>query len=176
MKLAILQLIATVMMHAPLLGAFVMFSCGDNPSPGGAPGPDYSYRTSGGARVTSPVAVPAEALAQIDRGLNEQIARMPADWMNVRRVADFTDPQAWNQDGSPALVVGGIQTAGTVKGLGGGGDIYILLPHQQAVDWRYGDYLMHSAWNEAEHFSEWFNDKAVFNQYAVANDVHPHRP
>jgi hypothetical protein len=156
------------------------FSCDEKPSPGGAPGPDYAYRTTKGASVRSSVPVPEAALAAIDEGVSAQISRMPAEWMNVRRVADysvrFTDPEAWNQDGSPALVVGGIQTAGTVKGLGSGGDVYILLPHQQSVDWRYLDYLMHSAWHEAEHYSEWFNDREVFDRYAVANDVHPHRP
>jgi hypothetical protein len=87
---------------------------------------------------------------------------------------------ATNQDGTPALLVGGIQSAGTVinvfADLVDRGETIIVLPEP---DWSnlaptYWEYLQASARHEGEHDVEWANDKGIFHQKAVTGDIHPH--
>lgn len=150
--------------------------------------PGYAYATPGGAQVVSVVPVPADVLPLIDEGITNQLTRINAakpDWANKRNISDyhifFIDPMATNQvndPGSPALIVSGYQTAGTCVGVAGdgfGGD-FIVLPHQQATQWRYRSYLVNSAWSESEHIREWFNDTGVFYGFLGTGDVHPHFP
>jgi hypothetical protein len=173
------------MVILPTLAAVITFSCPDHPPGNAPPSTGYSYGTLAGVRVTSPVEVPPEALEAIDEGIQAQIARMPAGWANARQPRDysvkFVAPEAQNQDGSPALIVAGVQTAGTVAGTLCGlrsddesGTPYIKLPYQDG--WQYLEYLKNSAWNEGEHFSESANDCNEFMKWTGANDVHPHRP
>jgi hypothetical protein len=147
-----------------------------------------SISTPGGASVFSNVAVPHEALLASDEGIQKAIERMPAEWTGGRNISDyrieFVEPQAWNQDGSPALIAGGIQTAGTVKNIrGDGSEMIIVVPHQEAVAWRFLDYLTGTIWSESEHCGEYraciqLNDPEIFWKWARlgADDTHPHRP
>lgn len=149
----------------------------------------YSFRTPGGVFVASVTNyVPDAALAAIDEGITNQLTRTEAahpEWAAKRLLPDyrviFIDPMATNAEtepGSPALLVWGIQSAGTCIGVGGDGVYpeYIVLPHQADSGWNYIDYLMHSAWHESEHIREWFNDQAVFNSFIGSGDIHPHFP
>ena len=90
----------------------------------------------------------------------------------------FINPQVLNEDGSPAILVHSVQSAGTVIGVARQpfSPVMIVLPHQKDMDWRYLKYLKFSAWNEAEHFLEWRFSQPLFYTFAVANDVHPHTP
>lgn len=148
--------------------------------------PRYAVNTPGGVLVISDVTVPADALTAIDEGITNQITRINAAWpgwtvganLNEYKVF-FIDPTATNQDGSPAILVYGIQSAGTTIGVANDGFPYsvLVLPHQQATNWRYRDYLMRSAWHESEHDREWHNNQGVFYYFVQPGmDVHPHFP
>lgn len=88
--------------------------------------------------------------------------------------------QATNQDGTPALITSGIQTAGTVINArmdGYTGIPVMVLPLPDS--WpdpsdNYWNYLQASARNEGEHMIEYENDLSEFIRRAVATDVHPH--
>jgi hypothetical protein len=153
----------------------------------------YTYTTPQGVAVRSTVAVPGSALQSIDDGINNQIIRHNAaypKWDKGKTFPEyrllFVDPMAFNEftdPGSPALLVNGVQTAGTVLGMIEGNlspvkEPYIVLPHQQDSQWSHVDYLMHSAWNEGEHFREWLNRDnepvGKWKEYEGPNDVHPH--
>jgi uncharacterized protein (DUF736 family) len=152
------------------------------------------FITLDGVQVFSKVEVPSEALKAVDKGLWLQIDRMPAEWSRGRHPSEyrieFVEPQAWNQDGSPALIAGGTQTTGTVRGINtdpAKDDMVILLPHQEAVGWRYlalesgQGAIVGGAWSESEHVAErWasiqLNDPEIFTKWVGPNDVHPHRP
>lgn len=123
----------------------------------------------------------------IESGINGAIRSYRAvhpEWTQKMHPSEFLviliEPQAINQDGSPAILVNGIQSAGTVIGVGSHSNLYspsvIVLPHQSAQNWKYLKYLKFSAWNEAEHYIEWHNSQPLFYTFAVANDVHPHTP
>lgn len=103
-------------------------------------------------------------------------------WQQFRSLADFNvmfvEPDAISRvdvPGAPALMVWGIQSAGTVIGIPGDSvnKTTIVLPHQAATDWRFLNYLKNSARHEAEHVAE-LNDMSVFNSYiGEERDVHP---
>lgn len=144
----------------------------------------YQFTTPRGVRVRSTVPVPDSALSTIDAGIMRQLVRASAahpDWSSYAVLSDydvmFIDPQATNQinyPGSPAIVVHGIQAAGTCIGLGDG---YIkptiVLPHQAASGWTFMEYLAESARNESEHVRLWNNDLQLFGFYTGTNDIHP---
>lgn len=90
--------------------------------------------------------------------------------------------QATNQDGTPALIVSGVQTAGTVINAFGDGnprgtEPVIVLPVPDT--WPpagdpYWAYLQASARNEGEHVIEYKNDLSEFLRRAIRADIHPH--
>lgn len=171
------------------------FKCGKDEnappanSPCGVPMP-LSFSTNvispSGVWVIADVPVPQEALDDIDTGITNQLIRTrlaEPSWTEKNNFSDyhlmFVEPMATNQEtepGSPALIVKGYQTAGTVVGVGNDGCNmdFIVLPHQRDSNWKYRDYLMHSAWHESEHDREWPNNKNIFFSFANAGDVHPH--
>lgn len=147
---------------------------------------NYEYTTNGGVKIVSTVAVPSSAFSLIDEGIRNQLVRHTAafpDWNKFAQLSDYTlvfiEPMATNQinePGSPALIVGGTQTAGTCIGVWvfAASKPTIVLPHQAATDWRYNDYLMRSAWHESEHIREFANDYEEFLRHTGPNDIHPH--
>lgn len=117
-------------------------------------------------------------------GLAEMIVAVKyhnPSWTRYLNTADYEvwciAPMATNQDGSPALLVSGVQSAGTVMNVGPGWPPFnppiILLP-EQAPDWKYLEYLKNSVHNEGEHCIEWMNDQKAFYGFTGAYDVHPH--
>lgn len=115
----------------------------------------------------------------IDMGIRNLMRGYPSSWTRCRSHGDFRigfiKPTATNMDGSPALIVSGVQTAGTVLGVTASfSPITICLPQQ--ANWDYLNYLMHSVWFEGEHVAEFQNDLGLFWQYVGAGDSHPHRP
>lgn len=123
----------------------------------------------------------------IEEGISGAIRSYRAvhpEWTQKQNVSEylvmFIEPQALNQNGTPAILVSGIQSAGTVIGVGLSANLYsppvIVLPHQSGQNWQYLKYLKFSAWNEAEHYLEYHNDLPLFYTFAVSNDVHPHIP
>ena len=147
--------------------------------------PSLPYST--GARfgvpyIQSVVPIPESAAEAIGRGIVRQIATTPAHWTNKREVENYDvvliNPDRINLDGSPALSVRGIQSAGTVIGVANDGHVpsVIVLPHQANQNWQFLDYLEQSARHESEHDAEWANDQSVFWQFIGAGDIHPHFP
>jgi len=89
----------------------------------------------------------------------------------------FIDPMATNRDGSPAIKVKGIQSAGTTIGLGEAPITerpYLVLPHQGDSGWRYTDYLRDASANEADHYIAGCNNLIVFWWFLGRRDIHPH--
>lgn len=124
-------------------------------------------------------------LKMIDEGISGAIRsyqHINSDWIINRSdiMVMMIDPQATNINGSPAVIVNGIQSAGTVLGVGSQANLYspitIVIPHQKDTDWAYLRYLKFSVWNEMEHCIEWLFNKPLFYTYAVENDIHPHVP
>lgn len=108
-------------------------------------------------------------------------------WTKGLRTSDYNKilmirPTATNMDGTPALLIGKekYQSAGTViniyADLNERGEIMIVLPQPNNWDEKYWSYFENSVYNEAEHCIEFWNDKNIFRQKAVAGDVHPHWP
>lgn len=132
--------------------------------------------------IQSVVEVPESAIAQLVAGIQKQIDCTPAHWTIARNVKDyniyFIDSHRTNMDGSPALLVRGIQTAGTVIGLPGENfsPVFIVLPHQQSAGWLFPEYLKASARNESEHIALLFNDLNLFYYYQGGADIHPFFP
>lgn len=115
----------------------------------------------------------------IDMGIRNLLKGYPPSWSKKINHGDFIigfiKPTATNQDGSPALVVNGIQTAGTILGYNTAfKPVVIVLPQQ--TNWEYLSYLMYSVWHEGEHDAELANDVGLFWSLLGAGDVHPHRP
>ena len=146
----------------------------------------YFWGEHGQPGIQSVVEVPIAARQAVAEGILNQIVRISAakpSWDAYKNLTDyvvyFIDPQATNtvnDPGSPALIIRGVQAAGTCIGVGNDGVSLpiIVLPHQAASDWIYLDYLMHSAWHESEHIREWTNDPAEFFARAIVDDIHPH--
>jgi hypothetical protein len=116
------------------------------------------------------------------------------------------DPQGYTEiddPGAPALFVRALQPASTTQTytiksagtcIGVGGSILgqfddtrypaIVVCHQATPDpahpeqlpWSHLAFLEEAVRNESEHIREWTNDHAVFTQFAIAGDVHPHWP
>lgn len=173
--------------------------CPDTHAPSGAQGVclprQFAYqidRPDGGTVVVELGTKPDEATlsminARIISGLSRMIAATRRDypgWGNMLSTAAYTvifvRKMATNMDGTPALIVSGIQSAGTIANAKIDGSArglqYIILP--QPDDWNmpgYADYLEASTYSEGEHVIEYNNDFAVFMGYARAGDVHPHR-
>lgn len=149
----------------------------------------FAYTTPRGVGISSVAAIPEHLRAVVFNAIDEGIqylltatrARYP-NWQNANSHGDygiyFLEPTATNLDGSPALMINGIQSVGTVIGIANDGFPFpsLVLPHQAATDWRYLDYLMRSVWFEGEHLREHSNDLAVFYSYLGANDIHEHTP
>lgn len=145
----------------------------------------FEYAADGDPWVRSNVPVPQDALDAIREGIQTQIERSTAARPDFTAygtpfdyVVCFVDPMAINQEndpGSPAILVHGIQAAGTCLGVGDGiSNIpIIVLPHQAAQLWNFREYLKQSARNESEHIRLWGCDRALFNHYQGANDGHP---
>lgn len=132
----------------------------------------------------STVEVPSHIFPVVNLGIKGTIFRWGSkfpQWTKARELSDyrvlFVDPQATNRDGSPAVRVKGIQSAGTTIGLGEAPITerpYLVLPHQADSGWRYTDYLRDSAANEAEHFIAGSNNLIVFWWFLGRRDIHPH--
>ncbi len=150
-------------------------------------GIEFTGVTPKGVAIQAYAAIPQmhfDRLADIvDMGINNLLratkATRPTWTQSLRHdeyVILFKKPDATNQDGSPAILVHGIQSAGTVVGVANDGfsPPMIVLPFQD--EWNHMSYLMYSVWNEGEHYIEWTNDHTEFMQFAVAADIHPHRP
>lgn len=171
-----------------ILFVLFFFSCDKPVSQPPTPLPDaypFKYTTQGGVRVFSVTEVPSDSLNAVDEGIRIQIdsyRRFYPNWTKFQSLDNYTvrflAPQAINQDGSPALLVSGIQTAGTTYGTGRDGNSppTILLPHQANQNWQFRDYLVDSVWFESEHITESENDLDLFYRRAGAGDCHPHAP
>ncbi len=146
----------------------------------------FDYARDGEPWLRSNVLVPDEALAAIRDGVALQIERSSAahpDWVQGNNIEDYTilfiNPMAVNVEtdpGSPALIVGGIQCAGTCLGVGNDHSAnrpVIVLPHQVATNWTHLEYLKQSARNESEHIRLNWCDAAMFAHYQGVNDQHP---
>ena len=144
---------------------------------------DHHYNTPMGAFVSSfnpiPDSVKDAVFAAIDKGITALfVATEHFDYNEKQHHSDFAiafiPKMATNMDGSPALVTkSGIQTAGTVIGVGGipVSPSFLLLPEN--FDPAFMDYLATSVRNEGEHDLAWANDKDFFYAHIGANDVHP---
>lgn len=149
-------------------------------------------RHDGGACVIEDMAgitdeVRALVSNRVVSGLSRMLAASRRDypsWTNMMNTSQyvvcFIKKMATNMDGTPALVVSGYQTAGTISNVfpdgGRRGFQQIILPIPD--DWlaeNYAPYLEASAYNEGEHVVEYNNDFGLFLQYVGSNDVHPHR-
>ena len=152
----------------------------------------HSYRTPRGVDVKSTVEVPMNVLFTIDQGILMQLDRINIarpDWKNKlnpnQYAVLFVDPMATNVEtdpGSPAILIKGIQSAGTVIGFNGDAGMkqsYIVAPHQADTQWRYIDYLRRTIWYESEHDRE-CNEPDPKNpsndcyHFRGVNDIHPH--
>lgn len=143
----------------------------------------YSYTTPKGARVESVVPVPSRQLELIDEGITNQIVRYRnafPNWTKGRNVNEYNvlivNPMATNmvnEPGSPALMVSGVQSAGTMIGITRK-EQWIVVPHQSDSNWQFEDYFVKTVWHESEHYVEAINDMTVFYQFVGAGDVHPH--
>ncbi|HQZ81647.1 MAG TPA: hypothetical protein PLR83_00375 [Pyrinomonadaceae bacterium] len=132
----------------------------------------------------STVEVPAQMLPVVRIGIRRTITRWLEkfpEWTNERELSDyrmlFIDPMATNRDGSPAIKVKGIQSAGTTIGLGEAPITerpYLVLPHQGDSGWRYTDYLRDASANEADHYIAGCNNLIVFWWFLGRRDIHPH--
>lgn len=160
-------------------------------------------RTPAGASVlTVRKDVPKEWLARLDAGAQQAIDRKLPGWDKINSPKEarwlLINPSTWragdragqkcvNQitvPGSPCLITNGLQTAGTVIGVGVLDPLKlsksrIVLPHQADTNWKFLEYAQMSGWFEGEHFVE-CNQKEGRGYgpclyYQVVNDVHPHR-
>lgn len=120
----------------------------------------FYHDTPGYPIISSVVPVPIEAQGMLAAGVQKMLdCTDDLNWQYARSMQDFVvlliPPDTRNLDGSPALFVNGIQSAGTCIGIYGDGfnPPCIVLPHQ-APDWRFLDYLKASARHEAEHIGE----------------------
>lgn len=176
-------------MIKPLLLFIVLLlaACGGNNYP--VPMPEFPHRqtTPRGVKVRSTVNVPVSVLENVDNGIQDQLTKINHDfpqWQNLRTFTDykvdFVDPMATstgtNSAGCPALLVQGYNAAGTVYGVRNDGlPPTIVLPQQQAVNWRCTEYLRNTIFYESEHLRESKNDQDVFEFFATGpNDIHPH--
>ena len=145
----------------------------------------HDYVSPGGVVIRSTVPVPDSAMAQIENGISRTIdrhSRHYPHWTKAKKLSDyavlFVDPMATNvinEPGSPAILVRGVQAAGTCIGVwqfAAAERPYMVIPHQQETSWRYAEYLNNTAAHEGEHLIEFANDFAVFSEWA-ANDIHP---
>lgn len=155
--------------------------------------PDSQIDRADGGWVITETAVTDPAIRKliaerVQSGLTRMIAaalhRNPT-WTNYTASGQFQvlmiRKMATNMDGTPALKVREIQTAGTVINIYADrtehGEPIIVLP--MTDDWlaaNYAPYLEASAYHEGEHSIEWKNDKGIFFALAGAGDVHPHWP
>lgn len=159
-------------------------SCGGNDNyPVPMPEFGFSHTTARGVKVRSTVNVPVHILEIIDNGIQDQFNKINpfyTQWNNLNNHSqyrlDFVNPAAVNSAGCPALLVQGVNAAGTVYGVRNDGlQPTIVLPHQQSVNWRCADLLRNVTFYESEHLREWANDQQVFYFFATGqNDVHPH--
>lgn len=147
-----------------------------------------NYRTPGGVEVGSTVDVPANVLPFIDAGIRRQIACYNAKyptWTKYRNLAEykvlFVEPSGVSEvslPGAPIIHVKGYASAGTCIGCNPISsvrpDLYIVLPHQKAQNWRFTEYLQNASDFESEHVREFPNDYNVFIRWAHEGDIHPH--
>lgn len=140
----------------------------------------HSAVTAKGARVQSTVQIPQVALDTIDAALDELFVWYRAaypGWTKVFTHEEYAvlliEPMATNQDGSPALLIIGQQSAGTCIGFPFPMS-YIVLPHQELRAWTFRDYLFNSVFNEGEHYIQSHNNRDVFNSHVGFGDVHRH--
>lgn len=160
-------------------------------------------KTPAGAKVYTVVKdVPKEFLASLDAGAQQAIDRKLPAWDQIKSPKEMrwilVEPSTFRdtprvgqkctnletEPGSPCLLVKGVQTAGTVIGVGQFDALklsksLIVLPHQKAQNWRYLKYAQMSGWFEGEHFVECNQREGRSSghclYYQVVNDVHPHR-
>lgn len=161
--------------------------------------------TPKGVYIWGTVKVPKPCFRIIDEGIDkllESIEYHHPEWKWFRKHSDygiiFLDKMAVNRAGTPALIISSlgypqVQSAGTTLGtkwkpfVNDDGSyrlqgtavnrIYLVLPHQDDVQWRYADYLRDSVRNEGEHAIEFINDyDGEFTSHLGPNDVHPHFP
>lgn len=145
----------------------------------------FIYYTPLGVKVFSVTQLPSEALTKIDEGISQQIECINTykpDWFGYNTHSSYTiklvDPMIITASGLPSLVINGINSAGTVMGVGNDGQagVSILLPHQTYQNWNLLEYFRTSVWYESEHAREWVNDRITFYHFTGDNDIHPHFP
>lgn len=146
----------------------------------------FGVNTPRGTFVISNVEIPANVLTLIDNGIQAQLdSTAHLNWQYARNHGDyqvmFIDPITTNTvtaPGSPALIVYGVQSAGTCIGIGNDpfSQAFIVLPHQVATNWRFEQYLSDTVRHESEHIIEWICDRDMFWSFVGAGDVHPHFP
>lgn len=143
---------------------------------------EYHYTSPNGVKIMSVVPLPDYVMLLIENGIGTQIWKsylQHPEWARFDRLPHYgvilIDPMTVNQDGSPAIFVKGIQSAGTCIGLNDGRPYgpKIVLPHQFDTNWNFQSYLQESARHESEHIRLWTNDRELFNHYTGENDVHP---
>lgn len=158
-----------------------------------------SYTTPRGAKVRSTVPVPPDFLNAIDEGLDRQINRLSGmfpKWTAGKNISDYTvvfvDPNPGGgqtacqnevtEPGSPCLYIGGQKSAGTAVGTDEQWTeldkvVPIVVPQQQAQQWRFREYFVNSIHNESEHVRGWLNRNneptGVFYHFIGEYDVHP---
>jgi hypothetical protein len=147
---------------------------------------DYKRKWKG-MEVQSVVAVPDSALQAVETGYMRTVARHSAQypqWQRAKTLPEvkilFVEPRTYNvqnEPGSPALLIKGRQSCGTVIGINhefarDKETQYIVLPHQAKSNWAYLTYLENCSAHEGEHFIEFPNDYQIFSKWN-ANDPHP---
>lgn len=145
----------------------------------------HEYTTQRGVSIRSVAALVLNSIFDtVDLGIRTTILRWRLkfpEWTKAIAHSDyrllFVEPQRTNRDGSPAVLVKGIQSAGTTIGLGPAPITerpYLVIPHQAASHWRYRDYLRDSVANESDHYIAGCNDLVVFYWFLGRRDIHPH--
>ena len=124
----------------------------------------HTIVTPGGAEILSTVDIPMNFREAYDGSILRMIdnhKRAYPDKPVPDEISDypaiFIDPMTTNQEndpGSPALLVSGYQTAGTVIGTAVGSKVSpprLVIPHQQNQQWAFLDYFKATVYNEGEH-------------------------
>jgi hypothetical protein len=182
--------ILVICIFALMLNAF---SCNKGTSPtfdwkkNGLPfevGANYAngQTTPNGNTVASNEIVPDVALTEIDIGIDgacRSYKLVKPSWNCSKNghLIYVLPKHTTNADGSPAFIVQGIQSAGTVLGVTGQNyPLGVAIPSQSSNNWDKPIYLIRSLWHETEHEIEFTNDLPTFISFAVSGDRHPHVP
>ena len=147
----------------------------------------FTIVTPGGAEILSTVDIPMHFREAYDGSILRMIdnhKRAYPDKPVPDKISDYPaiiiDPMTTNREndpGSPALLVSGYQTAGTVIGTAVGSKVSpprLVIPHQSLQGWAYLNYFASTVYNEGEHSAEARYDREVYQRYMGGDDQHPH--